>query len=160
MGDKAAHILPGGQGVWDTGQIMFSVRRDDFGRLIVGSMGKILGAGRGLSHKWAKRRVKKLFPELGDVAWETCWDGRIAMTPDHLPRIHELAPNVIAAMGYNGRGITTGTVFGRCLANRISAKDPKHYLIAPTPMKTVARAPVMSRLYETAFKVNQLYKSL
>ena len=40
LGQEAAHILPGRQGLWDTGQIMFNFRRDAYDRLLVGSMGK------------------------------------------------------------------------------------------------------------------------
>ena len=35
------------------------------------------------------------------------------MTSNALPRFHRLAENVVTFCGYNGRGIGTGTVFGR-----------------------------------------------
>ena len=47
LGDCVKAILPGGQGLWDTGAIMFSLRRDAFGRLIIGSMGKVVGGNGG-----------------------------------------------------------------------------------------------------------------
>ena len=51
LGPEADHILSGKQGLWDTGQIMFNIRRDAFNRLLVGSMGKVIGSkDRGLSH--------------------------------------------------------------------------------------------------------------
>jgi glycine/D-amino acid oxidase-like deaminating enzyme len=53
LGEKGKTILPEGQGLWDTGRIMFSLRRDAFGRLIVGSMGRAIGGDRGLSRRWA-----------------------------------------------------------------------------------------------------------
>ena len=44
-------------------------------------------------------------------------------TLDHaLPRFHRLAPNVVTFCGYNGRGIGTGTVFGRLLADHVLGK--------------------------------------
>ena len=42
LGTEADHILPGKQGLWDTGPIMFNYRRDAFGRLLIGSMGKVV----------------------------------------------------------------------------------------------------------------------
>ena len=44
LGDEATNILPGRQGLWDTGQIMFNVRKDAFNRLLVGTMGRVVGS--------------------------------------------------------------------------------------------------------------------
>ena len=40
LGEQAAHILPERQGLWDTGTIMFSLRRDQSDRILIGSMGR------------------------------------------------------------------------------------------------------------------------
>jgi glycine/D-amino acid oxidase-like deaminating enzyme len=40
------------------------------------------------------------------------------MTRDHLPHLHELAPGLLAGVGYNGRGVAMATVMGRLLARR------------------------------------------
>ncbi|MEO0957500.1 MAG: FAD-binding oxidoreductase [Pseudomonadota bacterium] len=156
-----SHILPGRQGVWDTGQIMFSLRRDAHDRLIIGSMGTVHGSvGRGLSHRWARKQLARLYPELGPFAFEEAWHGQIAMTPDHLPRIYNLAPGLYTAIGYNGRGITTGTIFGECMADLITGMDPAELPLPITEISTVANAPIMARVYQTAFTANQILKSL
>lgn len=156
-----SHILPGRQGMWDTGQIMFSLRRDAFDRLVIGSMGTVVGAaGRGLSNRWAKKQLARIYPDLGPVEFEEAWHGRIAMTPDHLPRIYQLAPNLFTAIGYNGRGITTGTIFGECMADLISGMDPSELPMPITELRPVAMAPVLSRIYQAAFTANQVLKSL
>ncbi len=161
LGPSAAHILPGGQGLWDTGKIMFSIRRDAFDRLVVGSMGTVIGrAHKGLSHRWARKQIARIFPDLGPVEFEEAWHGQIAMTPDHLPRIYELDRNVYTAIGYNGRGITTGTIFGEALADLANGMDPKELPLPMTDLKTVSSAPIMSRVYQMAFTANQLWKSL
>jgi len=54
LGARGDHILPEGQGVWDTAPVMFVLRRDAEGRLIIGSMGALYG---GLSRRWARRRL-------------------------------------------------------------------------------------------------------
>lgn len=161
LGPEADHILPGRQGLWDTGQIMFSVRRDAFNRIVIGSMGKVIGATeKGLSHRWAQKQIKRLFPALGDIQFEESWHGQIAMTPDHLPRIYELADNIYTPIGYNGRGITTGTVFGRAMANLLTGADRTSLPLPITTLKTVPTAPIYSRFYETAFYANQVFKSI
>ena len=161
LGEAGAHILPGRQGLWDTGQIMFSLRRDAFDRLLVGSMGTVIGnRDVGLSRRWATRQIARLFPELGEIEFENAWHGRIAMTHDHLPHVHELAPGLFTPIGYNGRGITTGTIFGKAMADLLNG-TPRDDLPLPfSGLKPVHSAPIMSRVYQLGFTANQLLKSL
>ena len=122
-----AAILPGREGCWDTRKIMSYFRFDRDGRLMFGSVGALRGTGLAVHRAWAKRALKKTFPRVGDAAFEHQWYGMIGMTKDSVPRFHRLDENVVAFCGYNGRGIGTGTVFGRALADhmlgRIAAKD-------------------------------------
>jgi glycine/D-amino acid oxidase-like deaminating enzyme len=160
LGDAGAHILPERQGVWNTAPIMFSVRRDAFGRLIMGSMGRIHGNESGLSSRWAIKQIKRYFPELPAVRIEKAWYGQIAMTPDHLPRIHRLADGLYTPIGYNGRGITPGTMFGKAMADLLSGGSEDKLPLPVTGLQTVGSAPVMSRVYGSAFAANQLFHSL
>lgn len=161
LGSEAAHILPGRQGLWDTGQIMFNVRRDAHDRLLVGSMGKVVGdTERGLSQRWAKKQIARIFPTLGPVAFEEAWHGQIAMTPDHLPRVHELDRNLFTAIGYNGRGITTGTLFGETMSGLLTGMDRADLPLPMTDLSTVPSAPFVSRLYQAGFTANQILKAI
>ena len=160
LGDRAAGLLPGGQGLWDTGRIMFSLRKDAAGRLQVGSMGKVVGGTDGLSARWAARTLGRLFPDLGPVAFEHAWHGRIAMTPDHLPRIHRLADGLYTPIGYNGRGITTGTVFGCALADLLAGGREDDLPLPVSAPRPVPSAPLLAPLYQAAFTANQFLRSL
>ncbi len=161
MGEAAAHILPGRQGVWDTGQIMFNVRRDAKDRLLIGTMGRVIGdKDSGLTRRWAEKRISAIFPELGRVTFEDAWHGQIAMTPDHLPRVHQLAPGLWTAIGYNGRGITTGTLFGIAMADLLTGMDPSDLPLPLTDMTAAPRAKLTSRIYDLAFTANQVWKGL
>lgn len=111
-----ASILPERQGAWDTNEVLSSFRFDRAGRLVFGSCGALRGTGAAVHRSWARRALKKLFPQIGDVRFEAEWYGLIGMTDDHLPRFHKLAENVFGFSGYNGRGIAPGTTFGRLLA--------------------------------------------
>lgn len=161
LGARGDAILAGGQGLWDTAPIMSSVRRDTDGRLLIGVMGRVLGdARRGATRRFAARLIARRFPELGDVETTDAWEGRIAMTPEHLPRLHRLDDGVWAATGYSGRGITTGTLLGAALADRLAGDAPDD---APIPLSEPAparRSGVMSRLYDAAFTANQLFRGL
>ena len=160
LGDRASSILRGGHGLWDTGPIMFSLRRDAFGRLIIGSMGTVVGGITGLSRRWAARTLRRLFPDLGEVEFEHSWHGQIAMTPDHLPRIHRLADGLYTPIGYNGRGITPGTIFGKAMAELLSGGKEEDLPLPISEPKPVKSAPIMSRLYQMAFTANQVLKSI
>jgi glycine/D-amino acid oxidase-like deaminating enzyme len=140
---------------------MTSLRKDAAGRLILGSMGRVMGDARhGLSRRWAEKRLRQLFPGLGPVDFEEAWHGEIALTPDHLPRIHELAEGLYTPIGYNGRGITTGTIFGEAMADLLTGMDPARL---PLPMRDVGTVPgagLRARLYRAAFAANQIWKGL
>lgn len=160
LGERAKAILPGGQGLWDTANIMSSLRRDAFDRLIIGSMGRVVGGDRGLSRRWAEQNLARIFPGLGAVQFERSWHGRLAMTPDHLPRIHRLAEGLYTVIGYNGRGIAPGTVFGKALAELIEGGREEDLPLPLTGAQPVRSAPLMSRLYQAAFTTNQVWKIL
>ena len=160
LGADAACILPGRQGLWDTGRIMSNLRRDGEGRLLIGTMGRVIGsAGGGLTHRWALKHVSGLFPALGPVEFERAWHGRIAMTPDHLPRIHRLGEGVWTAIGYNGRGITTGTLFGESIAGLLTGLDPKELPLPVTEFTPPPRPWLRPRMFDMAFTAGQLVRS-
>ncbi len=161
LGSEADGILSGKQGLWDTNPIMFNYRRDAFGRLLIGSMGRIFGdTDKGLSQRWARKRISRIFPNLGELEFEEAWYGQIAMTPDHLPRIYELDTNLFTPIGYNGRGITTGTMFGQAMADLLTGSDRADLPLPITELTIARNAPIMSRVYQTAFTANQVVKSI
>ena len=141
-------ILPERQGAWDTKEILSSFRLDQAGRLIFGSVGALRGTGAGIHEAWARRGLRRLFPLLDGVRFESSWYGMIGMTDDSLPKFHRLAPNIIAFHGYNGRGIGTGTVFGRLLSDHICGAPETDLPLPPTePVKQPFRAD-RERFYE------------
>lgn len=160
LGKLADNILPGGQSVWDTGLVMFSVRKDQFGRLIVGSMGKLAGKNACGSEYWAQKQLNKMFPEIGKVKFEKSWHGIIGLTPDHMPRIHNLDSGLFALVGFNGRGITTGTVFGKAMADLFTGMPESELLLPITKITKDKGAFIREPVYEGCFKAWRFYKSI
>jgi len=160
LGDRVASILPERQGLWDTGKIMLSLRRDAADRLIIGSMGAAIGGARGLSERWAARQLRRLFPNLGPVEFETSWHGQIAMTSDHIPRIHRLAEGLYTPIGYNGRGIAPGTVFGKAIAELVAGGDEADLPLPVTGVTQETMRGLKAGFYKTAFAANQVLKSI
>lgn len=127
----ARSILPERQGAWDTKNVLSSFRFDRAGRLVIGSVGALRGSGAAIHRRWAKRSLKRLFPQIGDVAFEAEWYGKIGVTADALPKFHRLAERVVSFSGYNGRGIAPGTVFGRTLAEHVLGRLAEEDLPLP-----------------------------
>ncbi len=112
-------ILPDGEGCWDTALVMTSFRLDAEGRLILGTMGNAEGFGGTVHRNWAERKLAELYPQLAGTAFTHIWQGRIAMTANHLPKVVAFGPDAYAIYGYSGRGIAPGTVFGICAARAV-----------------------------------------
>jgi glycine/D-amino acid oxidase-like deaminating enzyme len=148
--DLTASILPGREGCWDTRLVMNSFRFDQAGRLLFGSVGALRLAGLEVHRAWAKRALRKTFPQIGEIAFEAQWYGMMGMTGNALPRFHRLAPNVVSFCGYNGRGIGTGTVFGRLLADHVLGKLSEKDLPLPVSEPDAPAFPAFREAYYEA----------
>jgi glycine/D-amino acid oxidase-like deaminating enzyme len=147
-------ILPAREGCWDTKEILSSFRMDAAGRLVFGSVGALRGTGTTIHKSWARRSLKRLFPQLGDVKFEFEWYGKIGMTDDALPRFHKFGRNVIGFSGYNGRGISPGTTFGKVLAQHVLGQVAEADLPLPlTEVKEASFRPIKEAYYEAGAQI-------
>ena len=153
QGTAADAVLRHGQGSWDTRTVLSSIRRDADGRLLLGSMGRADNKPDWFIRSWADRIQQHYFPELGKIEWQTHWTGCIDFTPDHLMRLFEPAPGLVAVTGYNGRGNTTGTVIGKAFAQFLLSDDSAALPVPFSPMQAVQAAGLRSSLYETGFSL-------
>ncbi|MEM8728946.1 MAG: FAD-binding oxidoreductase [Pseudomonadota bacterium] len=113
----ARSILPEGHSPTDTRRLIFYFRKDAAGRFVMGGRGA-LGDGGILRRQEALRAAAvELYPQLDGVAWTHAWGGNVAMTRSHYPGMHQIAPNVMAGLGFNGRGVAMATVMGTLLAD-------------------------------------------
>jgi glycine/D-amino acid oxidase-like deaminating enzyme len=118
--DLRGSILPGRCPASDTRRLLRHYRMDAHGRFVLGARGPMREQPRTSDASDHRAAVVKFFPQLKDASFEFMWSGRVAMTADHLPHLHELAPGLHAGLGYNGRGVGMATMMGRLLAERIS----------------------------------------
>jgi glycine/D-amino acid oxidase-like deaminating enzyme len=153
LGDNLARdILAGGEGCWDTGLVMTSLRRDAAGRIILGGMG-----GDASTHaNWAERKLTQLFPHLRGTEISHAWAGRIAMTGDHLPRIQRIGQGGYAIYGYSGRGIAPGTVFGRAAARALLSGQEEDLPVPVIDAHREAFAGLRTLYYETGARMMHL----
>jgi glycine/D-amino acid oxidase-like deaminating enzyme len=111
-------ILSGGEVLSDTRRVLWYFRQDAHGRLIMGGGGSAYESGAVKIYEGLRQRVRQLLPEATEVDFEFAWNGRVALTIDHYPHLHELAPGLWAGLGYNGRGVAMATMMGKVLADR------------------------------------------
>ncbi|AZV39819.1 FAD-binding oxidoreductase [Komagataeibacter xylinus] len=133
-------ILPKKQGVWDTREVLTSFRLDQAGRLVVGSVGSLGMIERNIHRQWAHRALTRIYPMLRDITFESEWYGRIGMTVDSVPRYHRLDEQVLSISGFNGRGISPGTMFGQILARRICGELTDADM--PLPLTNIRQPPL------------------
>ena len=131
-------ILPGGEVMSDTRNIIRYYRLDRDGRLIMGGRGPYREPGPERDWAHLKRDVHDLFPALRGIEFTHRWGGRVAIHPDYLPHVHEPAPGLITAIGCQGRGIGWQTAIGIELAKRVL--DRSHEM--PLPFAPVRPIPL------------------
>jgi glycine/D-amino acid oxidase-like deaminating enzyme len=132
----AASVIPGRQGLWDTHTLLTSSRIDSSGRLVMSFPGRLQGGQRALREAWATRRRDSLYPQLRGTPWAYRWTGRIGVTTNNILRVQLLAPGLFAPAGFNGRGIGTGTVMGKYLAETIASGNRGDF---PFPIEALYR---------------------
>src|SRR5882757_4559900 len=149
-------ILQGHEGCWDTALVMSSFRFDVAGRVIIGAVGNLEGAGAGTHKDWAARKLVSLFPELAGQTFEHAWSGRIGMTSDHLPKVTELGPRGIAIYGYSGRGIGPGSTFGKAAAAWASGEADAAFPVPVTPQRVESFTTIKRYYYELGSTLTHL----
>lgn len=109
-------ILPYGQVSSDTRKLLLYFRLDHTGRLLMGGRGPFREPNS--EDDWAHlvRVVTKMFPQVKDVPINYRWGGRVALTQDFLPHIHEPEQGFIIDVGCLGRGVGLQTAMGQALA--------------------------------------------
>ncbi len=132
-------ILPNKVTLVDKRRIILYLRYDRDGRLCIGNHGPSRDEFKISDFDYVKKQTAQLFPELANTRWDFHWGGRIAVTKTGLPFMHEIAPGLIAGMGYNGRGVGMGTMMGIELAKTVLSEGqqpsdipltkPKPYLM-------------------------------
>jgi len=115
----ARGVMPSRAVLYESGTITVYYRVDAGSRLLIGGRGPQheISATAAIPHLLAYARV--LWPALAGIPWTHAWGGRLAMTRDHYPHVHEPAAGVLTCLGYNGRGVAMATAMGAQLARRV-----------------------------------------
>jgi sarcosine oxidase len=146
-------ILPGGEVVSDTRRLLAYFRLDRDGRLLVGGRGTPEGEADAAKYARIRKMLAWLFPHVTQPEIVFHWGGKVALTADHLPHVHEPEPGLHIAVGYNGRGIAMATMMGKLLAERVLGAPAEVYGLPVTPIRPLPfwslRAPALADALDT-----------
>ena len=153
-------ILPGGHSASDSRRLLLYFRLDPQGRFVMGGRGAYDEAGTRLQMEMLRKVSVQLYPQLKEADWNFDWGGFVAMTADHYPHLNRVRPGIMAALGYNGRGVAMATAMGKVLADWASGTPeealdfpvteprpiPFHFLRRPAVAATVSWYRLRDRL--------------
>jgi len=115
--EVARRVDPGRHVVADTFALLNYFQMLPGDRLLFGGRGKVTPwEDDAAVFEILERRMRLLFPVLGDIPVTRRWSGLVGLSRDNLPHAATIAPNVHAAFGYGGRGVVLSHVLGRALA--------------------------------------------
>jgi glycine/D-amino acid oxidase-like deaminating enzyme len=150
----AKSIIPGRQAMSDTHGELYFARPDARNRLVTGGalVNPINRAER--LKPYVAARLRRLWPQIGEVSFDYVWNGYIAMTPDFMPRLHRLGPDAYAWTGCNGRAVALTIALGRELAKAVQGVPDDELALplsepTPLPLQGLIRrlAPLMLLAY-------------
>jgi glycine/D-amino acid oxidase-like deaminating enzyme len=112
-------IIPGRQAMSDTHGELYFARYDARNRLVTG--GAVIGPGNKPERLKAivAERLRRLWPQIGQVDFDYVWNGYVGMTTDFLPRIHRFGPDAYGWTGCNGRAVALSVALGDELSKAV-----------------------------------------
>ena len=142
-------ILPFGQVSSDARKLLLYFRLDHEGRLLLGGRGPFREPTGPSDWSHLESMLARLFPQVQGVPIQHRWCGRVAVTRDFLPHLHEPAVGLIVDIGCMGRGVGLQTAIGKALADYIVTGDEA---ALPFPRLPIRRIPFhgLKRLYFAA----------
>ncbi|NAZ36277.1 FAD-binding oxidoreductase [Rubellimicrobium sp. CFH 75288] len=96
-----------------------------------------------------RKRLARLFPQLGGVRIEHVWGGTLGITMTRLPLVMRVAPNIVSGGGFSGHGVALSGITGRIMAEAVLGQAARLDAMAllPTPRfpgGAAARAPLLT----------------
>jgi glycine/D-amino acid oxidase-like deaminating enzyme len=152
--DARKTIIPGRQAMSDTHGELYFARYDARNRLVTG--GAVIGPGNKADKLKLRvgERLRKLWPQIGQLSFDYVWNGYVGMTTDFLPRIHRLGPDAYGWTGCNGRAVALSIALGDELSKAVRGVPEKNLALPFTdPAPIVAHgllrrlAPLMLMVY-------------
>ncbi|BBK33781.1 glycine/D-amino acid oxidase-like deaminating enzyme [Stella humosa] len=131
-------ILVGNVALSDTQGDLHFFRFDRAGRLVSGGALVVHAGHDARLRRRIGQRLQKVFPQIGEVAFDHLWHGSVGITADRMPHLHELAPGVVAWIGCQGRGVALASILGREIARWLDGGDGRDMPLPLSPLRPIA----------------------
>ncbi|MBF0333841.1 MAG: FAD-binding oxidoreductase [Alphaproteobacteria bacterium] len=146
--ERARRLIPSGAAVSDTNHIVDYFRLSADGRLLFGGGASYWSDGAGDPARAIGKRMRRVFPELADVAIEHAWTGHVAITANRMPWFGRVGRRLWFAHGYSGHGVLLTAIAGRLLAEAVAGTEERFDVYARIPHAPFpggrARAPLLA----------------
>jgi gamma-glutamylputrescine oxidase len=110
-------VDPGRHVVADTFTLLNYFQMLPGDRLLFGGRGKVTPhENDAVVFELLERRMRLLFPALGDIPVTHRWSGLVGISRNNQPHAVSITPTLHAGFGYGGRGVVLSHVLGRALA--------------------------------------------
>jgi glycine/D-amino acid oxidase-like deaminating enzyme len=130
-------IMPGKRTFIDWNfDVDFIRRSPDDSRILFGGNTGVIGADLGRMGEALRQKLRRMLPQLGDVALAHSWTGRCAGTRDLYPHIG-VEGGIHYAVGYCFAGVPMGTHFGLTLARRILGREEAESVFWQRPFEAI-----------------------
>ncbi len=133
----AAAVLPGRSVLWEQAGVTVYYRVTEDNRLLMGGRSPLRELRGEQDGRVLVRLAEARWPALAGVRWTHLWNGTLAMSTDHYPHLHELAPGVFACLAYNGRGVAMATVMGLEIAARLTGAAEADLAMPLVPLRPI-----------------------
>ncbi|MCA0996719.1 NAD(P)/FAD-dependent oxidoreductase [Alloyangia pacifica] len=141
--EQLQRILPGGAVCSEIRRVGTYFRVGPENRLMIGGRGSFADPHREADFAELEEELAALFGPGFTIAHR--WFGRVGMTPDHRVRICAPAPGLLAATGFNGRGVALSVAIGKAFAAHMAKGAP----LPIPPLPTIPAMPLhgLHRVY-------------
>lgn len=134
----AARLFPAGAAVYDTQAVLDYYRLGADGRLLFGGGCAAGDWSRERIARAMRRKIGKVFPELGGVRIDYAWGGLIDVTVNRMTDVGRTADGIWYAQGFSGHGVALTARTGRALADAICGDGADYARLAAMPHRSVA----------------------
>ena len=147
--DLDARIMKDGIVASDTRRLLAYFRKDRDGRLLMGGRGTFGDPTSPQDFSHIEKMLVRQFPEIEEYPIEYRWGGRVSITQDFLPHLHEPESGLVIMVGCQGRGMALQSKMGEWIAGYLESGKSD---ALPLPLTKIAPIPFheLRRLYVTA----------
>ncbi|MFC0268634.1 NAD(P)/FAD-dependent oxidoreductase [Kushneria aurantia] len=121
--EDRSEIIPNRRSVSETRRLLNYYHVDAENRLLFGSASSFRDRPNRRDRIRLKKEMVRIFPNLGQYNFDYLWNGRVAVTRQHLPMLHRVRRGLYTGYGFNGRGMALSTLMGDQLARLVMGAE-------------------------------------